>query len=247
MRLTQILLGICIACVLPNSNSWARSYLDERLTKLENIINNQMSVDVINQLEVLQQEARELHGLLEEQEHKIKLLNQRQEKLFLDLDERISHLSKMQNNQNIAHNPATINKNAEKTAYEAAYQLMDAKKYADAITAFQDFLWQYPDGRYVPNAYYWLGEIYLVEWYKDRKVEQPVTKAINSFKQVTAKFKDHHKAVDALLKLGLIEVDRKNWDVAKSLLSQLIEQYPDSSRARLAESRLQRLKQEGHI
>ena len=116
-----------------------------------------------------------------------------------------------------------------------------------AEAAFLDFLWQFPDGQYAANAHYWLGEIYLVEWQADKQNDMPLEKAINSFSTVTRKYKSHHKAVDSLLKLGLIEMDKKEWAKAKVLLTELKEKYPNSSRARIAESKLQGMAQDGLI
>ena len=38
---------------------------------------------------------------------------------------------------------------------------MRGQQFNDAITAFQTFLRDYPDGRYAANAHYWLGELFL--------------------------------------------------------------------------------------
>jgi TolA-binding protein len=50
----------------------------------------------------------------------------------------------------------------EAEAYEAAYALVRSQKFDQAVTAFQQFQRNYPAGMYAPNAYYWLGELYLV-------------------------------------------------------------------------------------
>ena len=265
MRFTQSWLAvgaIVVSMALPTSG-WARSSLDARMERLERLVESQLSVDTFNQLESLQQELRELRGQLEEQEHALQLLNTRQEQLYADLDDRLGQLSKAKQNSTqqaqvipqsstaqvspISATKLKTKQDEEKAVYEAAYQLMDSRKYPQAVTAFQDFLWQYPEGQYVPNAHYWLGEIYLVQWNQNRENLQYVEQAVQSFQTVITKYKEHQKGVDALLKLGLIEVDKENWTAAKTLLTQLKNEYPDSSRARIAEAKLQRLKQEGRI
>ena len=39
---------------------------------------------------------------------------------------------------------------------------MQGRQFEKAITSFNQFLQQYPDGQYAANAHYWLGELYLV-------------------------------------------------------------------------------------
>ena len=50
----------------------------------------------------------------------------------------------------------------EGEAYRAAYALVRGQQFDQAVQAFNQFLQNYPDGRYAPNAHYWLGELYLV-------------------------------------------------------------------------------------
>ena len=104
MRFMQPYCTILISTllILPCS-SWARSQLEGRLERLENIVASKMSIDVLNQIDILQQEIREVRGLLEEQDHEIQLLNQRQEKLYVDLDHRINKLVTANNNLSLIH------------------------------------------------------------------------------------------------------------------------------------------------
>ena len=50
----------------------------------------------------------------------------------------------------------------EGDAYRAAYALVRGQQFDQAMPAFQQFLQDYPDGKYAANAHYWLGELYLV-------------------------------------------------------------------------------------
>ena len=127
---------------------------------------------------------------------------------------------------------------SENTAYNAAYKLVEDKNFSEAITAFKDFLWQYNNSKYIPNATYWLGELYLTEHKFDT--------AANYFLQVVNKYKDHAKAPDALLKLGMLEIERENWQEAKNYFMQIKNNYPNSSRVHMAEAKIQSLDREGH-
>ena len=50
----------------------------------------------------------------------------------------------------------------EGAAYNAAYALVRNQQFDQAVGAFQKFQRDFPAGKYAPNAYYWLGELYLV-------------------------------------------------------------------------------------
>src|SRR4051812_12562472 len=99
MRFTQSWLAVgalVIALVLPGI-SWANSFLEERIAKLEQVLENQITTDVFDRLEALQQENRELRGALELQEHELKKLHTRQEQLYSDIDHRLNNNVKSAN------------------------------------------------------------------------------------------------------------------------------------------------------
>jgi TolA-binding protein len=70
--------------------------------------------------------------------------------------------------------------------------------------------------------------------------------AAAEFSKVVQFFPDSGKAPDALLKLGFSQYELQQWDKANETLSRVIQQYPRSTARQLAESRLQRLRMEGH-
>ena len=49
---------------------------------------------------------------------------------------------------------------------------------------------------------------------------------------------------DALLKVGYCHYELHNWDLAESTLNRVIQRYPDSTVARLAQGRLRALRLE---
>ncbi len=128
---------------------------------------------------------------------------------------------------------------AEKQAYDSAFQALKELRYADAASAFTAFLNRYPGSEYADNAQYWLGESYYVT----RNYEL----ALEAFEGLQQRFPDSSKSGDALLKIGYTHYELKNWDLARAALSQVQEQYPDTSLARLAESRLRSMRLEGRF
>lgn len=130
---------------------------------------------------------------------------------------------------------------AEKSMYENAYNLVLNKRYSEAVPALQAFLAQYPQGQYAPNGHYWLGEVYSVQG-RTNKNSELLNKASVEFMAITTQFPNHQKAMDALLKLGLLENDKGNTEAARQYLTHVKERYPGTSVARIASTHLQRLK-----
>jgi len=127
---------------------------------------------------------------------------------------------------------------AEKAAYDHAFQSLKDLKYADSAAQFQTFLQQYPGSEYADNAQYWLGESYYVTRNYDI--------ALEAFQGLLSKYPDSPKVGDGLLKIGYTHYELKQWDLARAALEQVQQQYQGTTRARLAGSRLRSMKLEGH-
>jgi tol-pal system protein YbgF len=127
---------------------------------------------------------------------------------------------------------------AEKEAYDHAFQSLKDLKYADAAAQFQTFLQQYPASEYADNAQYWLGESYYVTRNYDI--------ALEAFQGLLSKYPDSPKVADGLLKIGYTHYELKQWDHARAALEQVQQQYQGTTLARLAGSRLRSMKLEGH-
>ena len=127
---------------------------------------------------------------------------------------------------------------AEKAAYDQAFQSLKQLQYADAAEQFSAFLRDYPASDYADNAQYWLGESYYVTRNYDY--------ALDSFQALLSKYPDSPKVSDSLLKIGYTYYELKQWDQARSALEQVEVQYPGTTLARLAASRLRSMKLEGH-
>ena len=69
--------------------------------------------------------------------------------------------------------------------------------------------------------------------------------SLDTFGKLLAQFPNSQKAPDALLKVGYCQYEMKQWDQAESTLNQVVQKYPDTTVARLAQGRLRALKLEG--
>jgi len=123
---------------------------------------------------------------------------------------------------------------SEREAYQAAFDLMKDRKFDESIAAFNDLIARYPNGQYTPNAFYWLGELYLAQ--------QNTEDARQSFMQVINLYPDHPKVPDTLYKLGVAYHRLGDTNRAMDYFSQVQSRYPQSSAAGLAASYQQELR-----
>ena len=211
--------------------------------------NNQATAELFYMIQQLQREVRDLRGQVEEQQHQIGRLQQQGRDRYVDLDQRILELSKaVESGASAAQQPAAAGASAdsgrlkptrvyrspepeEQKTYNDIIDLIRNKKdYDTAITRLYEFVDTYPEGDLTVNAYYWLGEVYLAK----PQLEQ----ARQAFTIVATRYSDHRKAPDAVYKLG-VTLDRLGEkDEARRRMSSVVEQYPDSGAAELAQKYL---------
>jgi tol-pal system protein YbgF len=202
------------------------------------------NVDLLDKIQGLQQEIQELRGQLEVAHHDIQALKEQQLAFYKDLDNRIAPANKVAINQDISPTTPiatqllaldTPHKNSteEQVSYLAAFDLIQKKKYPQALAAMQTFTTNYPRGGYTANAHYWLGELYLVQ--KD------YTKALERFMLVTKQYPTSNKSAASALKIGYALAAMGQIDAAKKQLQQVMKQYPDSSTAHQAQKKLSTL------
>lgn len=234
--------------------------LDERLTRIERMVDNQALVDMLMRLDTLQTDNQALRGELETLTHELAGLTQRQRDLYLDIDRRLSQIEQAASRPAVAA-PSVPSMTApavaatggavaaampqghgdpakERDAYQKAFNTLKDGQYEQAITEFQNFLSQYPAGDLTDNARYWLGEAN----YATRRYSV----AVQEFRKLLEQKPDSSKAADAMLKLGYAHYELGEWDAARKTLTDVTTRYANSTAARLAESRLQKMRLEGH-
>ncbi|KKO09754.1 hypothetical protein LCGC14_0032490 [marine sediment metagenome] len=203
----------------------------------------------MQQMYQLQQEVSMLRGLLEEQEHKIELMERDQLERYQDLDRRLSSgtvdssaaperppadasASDAPIDAQAIVQPPSSNDQAqpdperEKLLYDAAFDLVKNRDFEKAVMAFTAFVRRYPNSEYAGNAQYWLGEVHLVE--------ADLESAGRAFAQVVSNYPGHRKEADALYKLADVERRLGNNQKALQLYQEVLSKHPDSSAAQLA-------------
>lgn len=207
--------------------------------------------DIHYQMQLLEDEVRTLRGLVEELNNEIRQQKKRQMDDYMDLDRRLSALTSAgvsgQSGQQRPPaasgagtttatekpNMASVSPSAsadESHHYEAAYKLLKDGKINEATAAFKSHIANYPNGKYVANAHYWLGEIYVLQ----NKLEL----ARQSFTAVVDNYPIHRKAPDSTFKLGQVYFMLGNKAKAKEYLDKAAS--GNDNAARLAKGYLEK-------
>lgn len=114
--------------------------------------------------------------------------------------------------------------------YQVALSTLESGKPQAAMTLFSNFLREHPAHALAPNAGYWLGEChYTLKQYDS---------AVLAFKDVVALYPAHDKAAAALLKAGYSYAQLGDSANARFYFEALVKDFPASSPASLARTRL---------
>ena len=187
------------------------------------------SLDLIYQkISDLEQEIATLRNLIEENTYLMERYQELQQQRYLDLDKRLHNLLSEEKEDLVTEylNGKQYNSTEEIDLYKGALELFEASRYAEALESFRELIISYPEGAYSADAYFWSGELYLVQ--------QLFEDAREHYLVVVEKFIDHPRVADSLFKLGVLERALMNDQIANSYFSRVISEYPDTGAAELA-------------
>jgi len=198
------------------------------------------SAELFYQIQLLQTEVSELRGLVEEQAHQISRLEASQKEQYMDVDRRLAALAGVDGGGTRATAPPTDGtvtisgtpraSGNEQSDFTTAYNLVAANKPVEGIDGLTRFLRDYPDSRLAGNAYYWLGEAYLL--LPDADLER----ARQAFLQVQNRFPTHPKVADAIFKLGVVYHMLGDTPKALEYFDKVQKDFPGSPAAQVAKS-----------
>ena len=192
------------------------------------------SLDLIYQkISDLEQEIATLRNLIEENTYLIERYQELQQQRYLDLDKRLHNLLSEEKEDLATEylNGQQYNSTEEIDLYKDALELFEASRYAEALESFRELIISYPEGAYSADAYFWSGELYLVQ--------QLFEDAREHYLVVVEKFIDHPRVADSLFKLGVLERALMNDQIANSYFSRVISEYPDTGAAELAKKSIE--------
>lgn len=313
--------ALAVAASLVAAAGVARaSELEDRVTRIETLMQSQGLIDMLTQLQQLQREVQQLRGEVEMQGEQLRRMQEQQRTLYLDIERRMQQgggagapgaaivpgaVPVTPGAPGVPGAPAGLTVNGaaapvtaapstvapatvappgaaapaepaqapiagapaqlpattpaapvtaapaapaampqasvataeEQAAYEQALNILREGRYADAAQAYRQFLASYPNGRYADNAQYWLAET--------QYVTRQFPQALEEFGKVVNGYPNSAKLPDALLKMGYIHYEQGDWKGARENLQAVKQRFPDSTAARLASERLQRMDSEG--
>lgn len=230
---------------------WAQKpTTEQRILKLERLLESKGLVEMHIKLEELQKEVQILRGEIELQTHTLESIKKSQRDLYVDIDRRLLKIERSASG--VAHAPVTpaapVAGNAagtatqtarndiarEQKAYQEAFDLLRDLRYDKSIDAFRRFLQAYPDGRYSHIAQYWIGEAnYAQRNYKS---------AIKDYQVLIKRYPSSPKLAEAMLKISYCYYELNDLNNADLNLQRLIKTYPDSTEAGQARNLLKKVR-----
>lgn len=221
---------------------------------------NLLMLEVLERVEQLETEIRQIRGELEIQRHRVELLQQERALAGQSVYppgaaapmappptmERPAGAGQPAPAQPSVPPPTTADRapavqpapnapaGSEQAEFDAALGELREGRYQEAIARFQRFLAAYPASDLAGDAQYWLGESHYVN--------RDYNAAKDAFINMGLRYPQSARLPDALLKLGYIYGELGDSDRAREVLQKLAQVYPDTQAADLAERRLQSLR-----
>ncbi len=193
-----------------------------------------LTLELIQRIERLEMEVRYLRGELEIQRHQFEKLQQERTAAANPVSPPpASAIGSAPDSSTVAPASQTV-AGTEQADFDAAMTEWREGRYPQAITAWQRFLNAYPNGKLAGEAQYWLGETYYVS--------RDYSAAKEAFINLGLNTPQSSRLPDALLKLGYVYQELGDVSRAREVLQKLVQVYPDSPAAALAEQRLQSLR-----
>ena len=124
--------------------------------------------------------------------------------------------------------PGTADERDE--VFNTAVANMNRGNFTVARIAFARFLEEYPDDALAPAAHLRLGELMS----RENRFEE----AAEEYLKVRERFPTAEEVPEALFRAGAAYLDMENFELARQYLEQVINTYPDSGVATMAQDRL---------
>jgi tol-pal system protein YbgF len=214
--------------------------LPDRMRRVEQQVDNLVQMNLPGQITDLQQQLQQLRGELQELTHQMDVASRQQQ--HVEALPAVPPMSQTPPNPAILNaakpptseeTPAMTSPQTDATAYQQAFNLLSDKQYEQSAVAFKEYLRRHPDGQFVANAHYWLGDIYFQQ--------KNLTQAELELNLVVAQYAASGKAPDAQFKLAMIHAQQGKTAQARQELRDIMTRYPGSSAAQLASVQLQQL------
>lgn len=182
---------------------------------------------LIEMVRELQEDNSRMLGRLEKLEHQVQLLRHENRDRYEELDDRLMELS----GQTTVSPGAisTASPDSEAGMYRTAFTMIEDGEYKEAVQLLESMVKSYPNGDHLPDAFYWLGETYV------RMDPRQLEMARQNLVQLYRMFPQHSKTPEGIYKLGTIYDQLGDQPKALEYLERVVNDYPNTTAARLAE------------
>jgi len=119
--------------------------------------------------------------------------------------------------------------------YDSSYLDISRGNYELARMGFQEFLKRFPESSLADNAQYWLAETYYAQ--------EDYQQAISQFKTIISNYSGSDKSAAGLLKIGFSYLKLGDNANGKRYLNQVIDRFPYSEEAKVAQNRIANINQ----
>ena len=123
---------------------------------------------------------------------------------------------------------------AAREIYNQAVNQFNRGNLGTARRAFEDFIERFPNHQLSPEARYFLADIMVQEGEPRR--------AIDAFLRIQELHPTAPRVAQALYRVGVLYIEEEEYALAETYLERVINTYPDSEAAELAEERLREIR-----
>jgi tol-pal system protein YbgF len=266
--------GLPLLALAFSSSVFAES-MEQRLERVERVVQSQSLLGMMERIDALQLEVQQLRGQLEEQQHQMEGMKERQRELYLDVDRRMSRLEREGGALAPAGMPAspqaplTTGNTVPPAATAPAPMAPAAAAPAAAAPATSDPAQLAEERAAYQQAFDLLRELryeqataafrdFLKQYPRGRYAHiaqywlgeaayarRDFKQAIKDYQALLDNYPQSGKRADAMLKIGYSYQELKRSEEAKQIMERLIELYPDSTEAGQARNQLRRIKKSG--
>ncbi len=252
-----------------NSSSTTRKLsTEERLQRLERILESQGLVDMLVKIENLQSELQILRGELELHTHQLDEIKQRQRDLYVDIDRRLLLLERNGPGPGAAGGTSSGSKSATTgsgvavTAGAAAASSTKTTKpsagtgktdFAAEQKAYQKAFDLLRELRYEQAVTAFNGFIkqfpkgryaHIAQYWigEANYAQRNFKKAITDYQKLIDNYPNSPKLAEAMLKIGYSQYELKNFKQAEATLKQLTKNYPGTTEAGQAQNLIKKIR-----
>lgn len=239
--------------------------IQQRLQRLERMIDNQSLLDLYNQVQRLQEQVRQLQGENETQRHMLDEMTERQKELYADIDRRLQEVTGADSGGDdfAVDDPLMVDGAVDDsdsgdeiatvpdsdTADDAAKAATDTEgantAYNEAFNLLKGGKYQEASGAFAqyletyPNSEYADNAQYWLG--ESHYVMRNFEEAVAAYRRLIDIYPESQKVPHAMLKIGYSQHELGDTEQARQILQSLRSEYPDSTAASLAQERLQQM------